>query len=291
MLTENQINNFKEYGYVVLDDILDVADTDAFDLALRQTIRAQINKANTNYDVFSDIPKGRELDLGIMALETVDHAFISDISDFMDMSPELLRLSSTPAIHKAALQLLNIKPTAPCYITNCGVVLAMPFDRIHTYGWHKDTYYTLPLSKYVQMWAPVVEDAIEELGTLEVCPRSHLVGAGEQHAVDDVPNRHRYRVNSEAIEKYKKTKIKIKVGQVLLFDAGLAHRSGSNQSDRARFSVVSVYHQVDNEKIRPVTRLASYKGKDMDEYFFETCGVIRLAKHEDTHFSPLLNKN
>ena len=287
VLNPEQIRTFKEIGFVILEDAFEAADTSALERALRRTTRFQIEKAKGRNSNFPDVPEGREFDLGVMALEELDHDFIADISDFIDMSPELLRLSSTPLLHRAAMQLLDRDSDAPSYTTNAGLILAMPFDREHTYGWHKDTYYTLPESRYVQMWAPLVETSTEELGTLEVCVGSHVTGAKEQHAVDGIPNRHRYRVDPEALEKYPQKTVQMTVGQVLLFDGSLAHRSGGNISDRARFSIVSVYHQVENEKIRPMLRSAEYQGKSMDDFFQETCGVIRPIGDDDKHFSSL----
>lgn len=286
VLRGDQISSFSENGFVLLDDAFDQPDTAAFERTLRRTVRSQIEKAKSRHAGFPPVPEGQELDLGIMALEEADHRYVADISDFTDMTPDLMRLSSTPLLHQAAMQLLGEDTDAPCYVTNCGLVLAMPFDRDHSYGWHKDTFYTLPDSRYIQMWAPLVEASTIELGTLEVCVGSHAAGATEQHAVDGVPNRHRYRCDPEALDKYSKKAVEMTVGQVLLFSAGLAHRSGTNRSDRARFSIVSVYHQVENAAIRPLRRDYHFQGKTMEEFFEEKCGVVRPAGDDDTHFSP-----
>lgn len=286
-INQEQMRAYKDQGFLILDDAFDDADTVAFESALRKTVRAQIAKATSRDAGFHDIPKNREFDLGIMALEEVDHSYIADINDFMEMSPELLRLSSLPVLHRVSMQLLGLNSDAPCYVTNCGMVLGMPFDRGHTYGWHKDTYYTLPDSRYIQMWAPLVETSTAELGTLEVCVGSHAAAEKEQHAVEGVANRHRYRVNPEVLGNYPQIQVEMTVGQVLLFDAGLAHRSGGNRSDRARFSIVSVYHQVENENIRPLRKSGEFQGKSMEDFFDETCGVIRPIGDDHIHFSPL----
>lgn len=287
-LSTEQTGSFKKNGFVILDRALDAADTSAFEQVLRRTVRFQIKKAMSRFSGFPDIPPGHELRCGMMALEKADHQYIADISDFIEMMPELMRLSSTPLLHRAALQLLEQDSDAPCYVTNFGLNLAMPFDREYSYGWHKDTFHTLPDSKYVQMWAPLIETCTTDLGTLEVCVGSHVTGAREQHAVAGLCSRHRYRVDPEALNKYPHKQLEMTVGQVLLFDAGLAHRSGGNRSDRPRFSMVSVYHQIENEKIRPMKRSAAYKGKSMEAFFDELCGIVRpVGGDDDIHFSPL----
>lgn len=287
VLSTEQIGSFKKNGFVILEGALDAADTSVFEQVLRRTIRFQIKKAKSRVSDFPDIPAGYELSRGMMALEDADHQYIADISDFIEMMPELMRLSSTPLLHQDSLQLLEQDSDAPCYVTNFGLNLAMPFDREYSYGWHKDTFHTLPDSKYVQMWAPLIETSTTDLGTLEVCVGSHVTGAKEQHVVAGLSNRHRYRVDPEALDKYPHKQLEMTVGQVLLFDAGLAHRSGGNRSDRPRFSMVSVYHQIENEKIRPLKRSAAFKGKSMEAFFDELCGVIRPIGDDNIHFSPL----
>ena len=100
----------------------------------------------------------------------------------------------------------------------------------------------------------------------------------------DTPNCHKYRANPEALVKYTKRKIELNLGQVLLFHSGLAHRSGKNISNRPRFSLVSVYHQVENSLIRPIAYSGSFKGVEVEEYFREFCGETRLPDDEN-HFS------
>ena len=71
-------------------------------------------------------------------------------------------------------QLLQIDLNSPLYITNTGIIVSMPNDEDHTYGWHKEYFTTIPDSKYFQIWSPMVDNATTDLGTIMVCPGSHL---------------------------------------------------------------------------------------------------------------------
>ena len=284
LLSQDKIQEFEENGYLVIEDVFKKQDLETFKKTLDRIVRALLDRAIGLHRVIPQIAAGNELSEGVLALESLSHDYISDLSDFIAWTPEIMRLSSTPILYKAALELMNTDTEAPVYITNCGVVLAMPHDRNYSYGWHKDTYYTLPYSNYIQLWAPLIEDATESLGTLQVVRKSHLTGMGDQHAVNGVPNRHRYRVNAETLDNLQTDTIELGLGQALLFHSGLAHRSGVNKEVRPRFSLVSVYHQIENHKIRPIIYTGSYKGISMDEYFSENCGDYR---HPDdkSHFS------
>lgn len=272
VLTKKDLQNYHENGYIVIDNAFSPDATDVFKESVRQIIRFQCTKAKKQNHNFPDIQVGEEFDKGIMSLEEQDHQYIADISDFIDMTPELLHLSSSPKLKSATQQLLDLSPNAPIYITNCGIVLAMPEDTNYSYGWHKDTFYTLPESDYIQLWAPLIENSIKEIGTLKVCIASHKRGWQDQYAIADVPNRHRYRVKEDVVQSYEQIDVEMQVGQVLLFHPGLAHRSGDNTSNRPRFSIVSVYHNLQNEKIRPMRRGYRFQGKTPEDYFLELVG-------------------
>lgn len=272
LLSKDDLDSYQQNGYIIVKNAFSKNITNSFQESVREIIRFQCEKAKKQNPNFPDIPNGQEFDLGMMSLEEENHQYIADISDFIDMTPELLNLSSSPTLKSTSQELLNLSKKAPIYITNCGIVLAMPRDTNYSYGWHKDTFYTLPESDYVQLWAPLIENAVTEIGTLKVCVGSHKRGWQDQYTIDNVPNRHKYKVKDEAIEMYEQKDVELKVGEALLFNSGLAHRSGDNTSNRPRFSIVSVYHKLQNEKIRPMRRGYRFQGKTPEEYYNELLG-------------------
>ena len=151
----------------------------------------------------------------------------------------------------------------------------MPRDAEHWYTWHKDTFYTVPESTFVQLWAPVVEDSTVDLGTVKICPKSHKAGGREQIdiAKEGHQPRYRYIVPDSAVAKYEVVDVPVTLGQVLLFDPGLIHRSGNNTSDTCRFTLLGFFHQIENEKFRPLLLRQAYVGKTPDQYFAELFGV------------------
>lgn len=276
-LSADQLAHYREEGYLIADNLLPEEDLNVFARSIQRIIRFHVGKAQKRHAAMPEIAEGREFSDGMTALEDVDHAHIAEIYDTLLSTPEGFRLTSRSEISQIVNQLLGIDPEAPLFATQCGVLLFMPRDPDHWYTWHKDLFYTVPDSRFVQMWTPVVQDSTVELGTLQVCPGSHKAGWREQVDVarEGHTPRYRYQVPESAVAKYKVIDVPVKLGQVLFFDSGLIHRSGNNVSDTCRFTLLAFFHQIEYEKFRPLLLRQTYVGKDPDQYFAELYGNPR----------------
>jgi len=254
---------YQENGYVVLDSAFRQADLDAFSGELRRMVRFKLDA------IGESVPDGDEFSAGIASLEAAGHALIADISDTIPSMPSFLRLVTCEEIEVAVKSLLQVDTGAPIYLTNGAAIVALPHDRDFTYGWHKDVFYTIPRSHFVQLWAPLVQDSTVELGTLQVCPSSHKTGVRGSKVVEGVPNRHRYIVDEEEIRRWNVLDLPLKLGQAALFHGCLAHRSGANTSDICRYSLVGVFHQVEREGFRPLLMRGEFQGESPESYFRE----------------------
>jgi|TARA_B100001971_G_C18165605_1_gene523970 hypothetical protein len=50
---------------------------------------------------------------------------------------------------------------------------------------------------------------------------------------------------------------------------GLIHRSGFNQSNNCRFSLVGIIHKIENPNIRPWSPNHQFKGQTPEQYYHE----------------------
>lgn len=62
---------------------------------------------------------------------------------------------------------------------------------------------------------------------------------------------YKYIVNDEIVKKYQPKRLEMKLGQFLIFSSKLIHRSGFNTSKQVRYSLVGIYHNLDNEAFVP----------------------------------------
>lgn len=266
-LNSSQKQKFNDDGYIILDIFSD-AELENFKLSVNKIVDFQINDSIKNKKKF-DLKKSKNLLKNISSLEKLGNEYVSDLGDFLTGLPESMQLIGNKKIKDIVNELLNCEGNDPIYVTNATPIIALPNDEDYTYKFHKDTFYTIPYSKFIQIWAPLIENATVKNGALQICSKSHKNNWQGQFIKQNVPNRHRFQVTKDETSKYKIIDCTLKLGQVLFFNPGIAHQSGKNRSKKARVSLVGVYHKIKNNKIRPMSPQFKYKGKTPEDYFRE----------------------
>ena len=61
----------------------------------------------------------------------------------------------------------------------------------------------------------------------------------------------------------------MKLGQLLIFDSKLIHRSGKNESSQTRYSLVGINHNIVNEQFTPPRFVVKNRDKIMNDYYKE----------------------
>lgn len=266
-LTLKDKKKFEKNGYLILN-IFSKKDLNQFKKSLLYIIEKQAIKANQN-NAKIKITKKNLTSSVLLELEKFNHDYISDISDFIINTTESLQLLANKKLKRSINYLLNNNLNDPLYITNGGPLVAMPKDTKYKYTFHKDTFYTLPKSKYIQIWAPLIKNSTKFNGALQICLKSHLNKWRGQKIFKNLANRHRYQVKKNEVARYKIKNCNLNLGQVLIFSQFLAHQSGTNQSKQTRFSLAGCYHKLNNQKIRPLLPQFKFKGLTPEEYYKE----------------------
>tara|TARA_B110001469_G_C9455206_1_gene229721 strand:- start:225 stop:686 length:462 start_codon:yes stop_codon:yes gene_type:complete len=118
-----------------------------------------------------------------------------------------------------------------------------PSDERRTYGWHQEIFYTIPDTKFLQTWCPMMRDTTIENGTIEIKKGSHKEGIAKQTWNEIEGRAIQIIIDPEITNKYKTIPLEMKVGDVLFFDGHLAHKSGQNSTkDEVRFSLVGMWN-------------------------------------------------
>lgn len=76
-------------------------------------------------------------------------------------------------------------------------------------------------------------------------------------------------MDPESIQEAEEKSIEVKLGQALIFDYRLAHRSGENTSDHVRCTMLGLMHNVSNPDFLPVSTHYAYHGLTPEAYFAE----------------------
>jgi hypothetical protein len=190
-----------------------------------------------------------------------------ELYDATAMLPEFLRIAFGRWLTSAVNDLLGRKRWAPLYGYMNRCLIQPPNDERRTYGWHQDVFYTVPHGRYIQVWAPLVHDTNTEHGAIELCPGSHSRGIARQAwKVEDGRN-HQIVVDDDEVAKYRPVSVPLKLGQALLFDSRVIHRSGRNVSQETRYTMVGWYGDVSEPGFQvPIPRF-DYRGiSPIDHY-------------------------
>lgn len=276
-LTENDLSFFKENGYLIVDDVFSKKELDNVKKLLKIMVSLLIKKAiENNEDKKQELEEciGYEFSKGLQVLESINHEYILEFYNSLSVAnnPYISKLIYSTRILETVNYILNNSKDSPLFVTSGSSVFAMPNDDLYTPNkWHTDIFYSIKDSEYIQIWAPIIENVTKELGALHILPKSHKIPFQAQ--VRDTSrtdsNIHRYVLSDELLSKYEDKVIEMKLGQVVFFDKHLAHRGGSNQTNRVRLSLVGVYHSMNNLDFQPYGFGHSKSKITADEYFDE----------------------
>lgn len=200
------------------------------------------------------------------AFAQLDFATDGEIYDAAAQMPEFLRLAAKPETALWANALLGRPEGAPLYLFTARCRIDRPQDQRRTYGWHQEVFYTMPGSRFVQTWAPLIRDTTVENGTIEVCPGSHREGIARASWEETEGRALQVTVAPDVVARYEAVAVPMRLGQMLIFDGRLFHRSGHNASTQTRYSMVGQYH---GAGFRPPRPTFDWRGQTPREYFRE----------------------
>jgi phytanoyl-CoA hydroxylase len=261
-LSDTQVKAFEENGFVVVDSFFDTAELANFRDALRGVIRSALKKAGLVSSEYID----NEFGSAMSALEARDHRFISEIYDIVANLPEFLRLVAKPEYTTLTNQLLGRQKNAPLYSMTCRCRIDPPDDVVVLAEWHQEIFYSIPKSRFIQVWAPLIRGATVENGAMKVCVGSHKSGIVKQ-TWDKPEGRHRQMfIAPDLIAAHEQKSMVLRVGQIVLFSPYLIHSSGTNSSDEVRFTLIAAFHDIDNRDFQPPGMSYNYRFSPWDYY-------------------------
>jgi hypothetical protein len=265
--------SFDESGFVILHDAFAGGQVAEVNNEIAHIIAAYLAKAGlpacSGDEIFTR---------GLLALEDKDHEYVAAVYDTIFQTPAFMRLISSREIEKQIRNLLNIDDTHSLYGFTNRCLLAPPGDERRTYGWHQETFYTVPHGSYIQTWAPLVADTTTATGTVEVCVGSHKEGIAPQQW-NETPGRVvQIIVDQRISDKYPQAAIEMKLGELLLFSGHLIHRSGANTSSRVRYSLVGMYHDVSHSPFMTPKIGFTYRGTSPRDFYDEKFGKNYSSK-------------
>jgi len=254
MLSENQVKNYYELGYAIVNFInkkklnlvkqnLSSMIKESVEYHLPRYYKKNIrNLKNTNF-VLND---------AMIKLESTHHKYLSKIYDVVAKASSLLNLLCDQKILLAVNQLMKRNSKANLYLNCNGISMDMPNDKKYFYGWHRDNNTNIPGSNFIQLWMPLYGFLGNELGGLKVLEKSQgknlmtSESKNEQKVIKkNLPMRTSLQAEVFKKELYNEKEIELYAGQAILFQNSLMHKGSLNISKKkVRYVCGCFYHDV-----------------------------------------------
>jgi ectoine hydroxylase-related dioxygenase (phytanoyl-CoA dioxygenase family) len=213
-----------------------------------------------------DAYTGREFGAAIAALEDKAHRFVSELYDITANLPEFLRLVAKPEHAQLVNQVLGRAKDAPLYTMTYRCRIDPPQDTIVLAEWHQEVFFSVPESRFVLVWAPLIRDATVGNGAMQVCVGSHRSGIVKQRWAQPEGRHRQMYIDAGLINSHEQMSIELKVGQIVLFSPYVIHRSGINSSDEVRFTLIGAFHDIDNTAFQAPGMSYKYRRTSWDYY-------------------------
>jgi hypothetical protein len=275
MINQYEESFFQENGYLIINDAYSLEDIDSFKRALYEVIWIYAKKFNLHIPIQDGAKLEDKCDAGLLALRKMNPSYALLVQSVIARLPEYYKLCSSDKVMGRMKSLLGLENFSPLYLTNNGIIFTNPndaanrtFSNINT-GWHRETFFTIPRSRFLHVWAPVLHHADEEIGTLMICQGSHKNGIGAQLIHPDAQYDHRYSVDPVEIDQYHQKSIAVKLGQALIFDGRLIHRSGINTSRHVRCTLIGLHHDISQQEFFPLSIDYRYSRQTPEGYYYE----------------------
>jgi len=266
------LQQFQQQGYVIIDNAFDSKDIKAVQDALRKLVIILNKHEGTPVKIDDTV----STDAAMLALREKNPQYLVHLLRTLSRTPEFFRLNLQPNIMQSIKTLLNMSADIPLYATNNGILLSAPYadddkhpSNIHL-PWHSDLFHNIPKSQCIQIWAPILHDASDEIGAIVVCPGSQNEAPNIQKFDPDADLFfHRYTISDANASRFSQVPLTIKLGQCVIFNSNIIHRSGYNRSNKIRCTMVGVFHNPDNQHFAPVSVNYNFLKQTPEEYYYE----------------------
>lgn len=228
---------YERNGIIILKNFLQKDLINNFKNEIEQYAEYLCNK----HDIFSN----DYLNDGLIKLDKKDHSQIHLIYNVIRNSTSLNQIVYNHKVVKIIKHLLEVEHSL--YVKYHIVRIDPPKDERFLYKWHQESFYSIPNTPSIQLWAPLVNSNNKKNGTIDVLVGSHKKEL--PHYIEKVPDGHiQLYIKDEDIKRnYTLLKAEVSPSDIVLFHPYLIHKSNSNLSEKIRYSIVSHYINPEND--------------------------------------------
>lgn len=253
-------NKIKRIGYTVEKNLLNQNNLKLIKESILELLKKFLDKKQY---------LNRDLDEQLLYLRKNNLSKFGILFDSLQTLAINYEILCNKKILKKVAKLLNTMPSC-ITLTDVALRLDPPNDEKNSLGWHQDSSYFRQNengSNGLVLWAPVL-DISESMGKLEFLKNSHKIGSlrikKKKSKLKTYSSKR--EINKKKLANYKNIlKYDLKVGDSLLMNMDMIHRSGKNYSKKFRISLIGRYHNMVSKDFNSGLNIYKYTDKNVNK--------------------------
>ena len=252
------MKTFKKKGYLLDKNLVDKRKI----ILIKNSIKYLLKKYLKKFP-------SKDIDEQLIYLRKKDKTKFGYLFDSLQTLSINYEILSNFKILKKISNLLNVDISS-ITLTDVALRLDPPHDERNSLGWHQDSSYFRQNNNGkngIVLWTPVVQIS-EKMGRLEFLKDSHNIGPlNIRKKVHKKKNKSSKRdIDPKKLKKYKTIlKYDLNLGDTLLMNMDMVHRSGKNTSNKFRISLIGRYHNMTKKDFNPGLNIYKYSNKKVQK--------------------------
>ncbi len=233
-LTQKQLDQFNNDGYIVLRGVVDAKRCDAILDIAKAHLEKRIEPIETEVGYDSRSKEYRTSQTDYSSGSEGEKVVVRRLRQVYDRSPVFKAWMEDEALRPVLQQILNDQVVITTAHHN-SIMTKMPHVSAET-RWHQDRrYWRYSDDNLVSVWL-ALEDETSANGALEFIPGSHKMHFDAGQFDDKEYFSQEYEPNKAILRK--KVSTELQKGDVVIFHSLLLHRANKNNTDKAKISFV-----------------------------------------------------
>jgi len=200
---------------------------------------------------------GASLDELLTRRETENHDYVYQASNFVGSSIGAYRLIADSGVTGLVEQ---VTESSNLHIMPMTVSVQFPSDSRFDYEWHQEGSFYPWAPAVINAWIPLVRPTSRESGTMFVLPGSHRRGLRPAETYFSHGKFRQIECGVTDEEAATEVPMELDVGDFVIFDANLVHRSHPNSSQLPRLVCILRYIPMSTlDRVRPLYKALSYE--------------------------------
>lgn len=261
-ITDKQLKEYNDTGYLILRNVLDVKIIDKLLDFVFHVISLE-GKSLINDKQYS---KNEILNDVLIKIKQTNPSSSSWIYQTINTSYALIEFFVNINIEDMAMQLLQIKNRNNLGTVSPSFRFDIPNDTKNMRKWHQDSNYFLENEKgseHLVAWIPI-NHAYSDNGSVIIAPKTHKSGRlNSEHTKSDGFKSEQYICPDSLYKDVEERKIDANPGDIAFINMDLAHTSGTNiTKNSVRYTAQIRFNTINKKDYRPVMLKPEYPTYD-----------------------------